>query len=356
MITKDYQGSLFNDIQDDLIGSTKAMAFVGLSRHTFEKLVEKGFIIKRENKGKAAYSQSELAAFMQTEEYRVAKEGVVDPRNTLNDLTGKDWIPETKSYFFQKGLGADHPDAQIEKQHPAPYSFQDIEKLILFFTKRGMTVLDPFGGVGSTAKACEITGRTCISIELQEKYHNLSLRRLEEEVGVGTSAHHQFINGDSTIELPKLETNSVDFMVTSPPYWGILHKLDQKVKKNRVANNLDTKYSDDNADLGNVEDYKKFLDILINNILLESARALRVGRYMAIVVSDFRDKEKYVSFHSDIIQRLDGAKVKGGGTILLQGTKILIQNHKSLLPYGYPFSYVENIHHQYVLIFRKTAK
>lgn len=356
MAKKDFQGNLFEDVQDDLIGSSKAMAFVGLSRHAFEKLVEKGFIQKREQKGKAAYSKDELTAFMQTEEYRAAKEGVVDPRNTLNDLTGKDWIPETKSYFFQKGLGADHPDAQIEKQHPAPYSFQDIEKLILFFTKQGMTVLDPFGGVGSTAKACEITGRTCISIELQEKYHNLSLRRLEEEVGEGTSKHHRFINGDSTIELRQLETNSVDFMITSPPYWGILHKLDQKVKKNRVANNLDTKYSDDNADLGNVEDYKNFLDILVNKILKECVRVLRTGRYMAIVVSDFRDKEKYVSFHSDIIQRLDGAKVEDGGTVLLQGTKILIQNHKSLLPYGYPFSYVENIHHQYVLIFKKSAK
>jgi DNA modification methylase len=356
MVKKDIQGNLFGDVQEELIGSTKAMTLLGLSRHTFEKLVAKGFIKKREQKGKAAYSKEDLTAFMQTEEYRVAKEGVVDPRNTLNDLTGKDWIPETKSYFFQKGLGADHPDAQIEKLHPAPYSFQDIEKLILFFTKQGMIVLDPFGGVGSTAKACEITGRTCISIELQEKYHQLSLRRLEEEVGKGTSSHHTFINGDSTIELPKIETNSVDFMVTSPPYWGILHKLDQKVKKNRVANNLDTKYSDDDADLGNVDDYNKFLDILVNKILLECARVLRVGRYMAIVVSDFRDKEKYVSFHSDIIQKLDGAKVAGGGKMLLQGTKILIQNHKSLLPYGYPFSYVENIHHQYVLIFRKSAK
>ena len=60
---------------------------------------------------------------------------VVDPRNTLNDLTGREWLPETKSFFFQKGLGAKHPHAQIERQHPAPYSFQDVMRLITFSLK-----------------------------------------------------------------------------------------------------------------------------------------------------------------------------------------------------------------------------
>lgn len=340
----------------ETLGSTKAMAYLGLSRHTFEKLVSKGFIEKLFIKDKAAFSVDGLNEFIRTEEYQNAKNGVVDKRNNLNDLTGKEWLPETKSYFFQKGLGADHPDAQIEKQHPAPYSFQDIEKLIIFFTKRNMVVLDPFGGVGSTAKACEVSGRKCISIELQKKYHDLSIERLEKEIGKGASLNHKFINGDSCTVLKSLETNSVDFIVTSPPYWGILNKLDQKVIKNRVANNLDTKYSDDEADLGNVADYKEFLDILVKKILLECARILNIGKYMAIVVSDFRDKEKFVSFHSDLIQRLDCQNVENGGRLLLQGTKILIQNHKSILPYGYPFSYVENIHHQYILIFKKSAK
>lgn len=54
----------------------------------------------------------------------------VDCRNSLNDLTGSEWLPETKSFFFQKGLGAKHPHAQIERLHPAPYSFQDIGRLV----------------------------------------------------------------------------------------------------------------------------------------------------------------------------------------------------------------------------------
>ena len=55
--------------------------------------------------------------------------------NQLNDLTASEWIQETISVFNQKGLGAGHEDTKIERQHPAPFSFQDVGRLIKFFTK-----------------------------------------------------------------------------------------------------------------------------------------------------------------------------------------------------------------------------
>lgn len=339
--------------ENQYITGAHAMGILELSRHTFEKMVQEGLIVQSNINGHVAYDRNVVEAFKRHPAYIRVQNGILDERNQLNDLTGKDWLPETKSYFFQRGLGANHPDAQIEKQHPAPFSFQDIEKLILFFTKRGMNVLDPFGGVGSTAKACAVSGRHCTSIELSSKYHALSIERLEKEVGKGASAHHNFINGDSCQLLPTYPTDTYDFVVTSPPYWGILHKQDQKVVKSRVANNLDTHYSDDDKDLGNMFDYEVFLDVLVDKVFMECARVLKRNKYMAIIVSDFRDKGEYVSFHSDLIYRMKNHPIAGGGRLVLQGTKILIQNHKSLLPYGYPFSYVENIHHQYVLIFRK---
>lgn len=338
---------------DERISGNKAMQLMGLSRHTFNKLIKNKDITQYICENKKYYLTKEILTFMDTEEYKQVSVGTVDKRNSLNDLTGKEWLPETKSFFYQKGLGSTHPDAQIEKLHPAPYSFQDIGHLIRFFTKRGMHVLDPFGGVGSTAKACEVDGRMCTSIELSSKWHDLSIKRLETEVGKGASKNHNFINGDSCKVLLTIPDATVDFVVTSPPYWGILNKLDQKVIKNRVAKNLETKYSEDKDDLGNVDDYDTFLDILTNNIFLQCARTLKPGKYMALVVSDFRDKSEFISFHSDLICKLNKAQIPNGGILKLQGIKILLQNHKSLLPYGYPFAYVENIHHQYVLIFRK---
>ena len=77
---------------------------------------------------------------------------------------------------------------------------------------------------------------------------------------------------------------------------------------------------------------------------------------MCLVVSDFRNKSEFISFHSDLIQQLNGRTTQDNYKITLQGVKVLLQNHKTLLPYGYPFAYVENIHHQYILIFRKEKK
>ena len=279
----------------------------------------------------------------------------VDKRNSLNELNGSQWLPETKSFSYQKGLGSNHPHAQIERLHPAPFSFQDIAHLIAFFTKKGMCVLDPFGGVGSTAKACDLLDRRCISIELQKKWHDLAIERLEKEIGKDASKRHSFIMGNSKTILKQLEANSVDFIVTSPPYWAILNKkADQKVKKQRVMANLATKYSDNDADdLSNIESYDDFLNVLVADIFAECGRVLKPKKYMAIVVSDFRNKSDYISFHSDLIQKLNRFPLNNGYKLMLAGTKILLQNHKTLLPYGYPFAYVENIHHQYILIFRK---
>lgn len=281
----------------------------------------------------------------------------VDCRNSLNDLTGSEWLLETKSFFFQKGLGAKHPHAQIERLHPAPYSFQDIGRLVQFFTKKGNAVLDPFGGVGSTAKACAISGRVCTSIELSSEWHELSLKRLETEVAQGSSVEHTFINADCIPTLRKFSDNTFDFMVTSPPYWAILNKkADHKVKKGRVDQNLATNYSDSDHDLGNIEKYEHFLDTLVHEVFQQCGRVIKEKKYMCIVVSDFRNKSEFISFHSDLIQRLSHIDVGSGCELTLQGVKVLAQNHKSLLPYGYPFAYVENIHHQYILIFRKIKK
>ncbi|MBS3990452.1 MAG: hypothetical protein KGZ51_00095 [Erysipelothrix sp.] len=279
-----------------------------------------------------------------------------DPRNKLNDLNGTEWLPETKSYMYQKGLGSKHPHAQIEKMHPAPYSYQDIMRLIRFFTKIGDHVLDPFGGVGSTAKACQLLDRRCTSVELSERWHDLSLRRLKEETRDFNLENHNFILGDSTEILKEFPDKYFDFVVTSPPYWSILNKkADHKVIKNRLENNLATNYSQNGNDLGNIENYEEFLKILVDKIIFECGRVLKNDKYLCLVVSDFRNKSEFISFHSDLIQKITKTNSMDF-KLSLQGTKILLQNHKSLLPYGYPFAYVENIHHQYILIFRKTKK
>src|ERR1035441_3782517 len=191
--------------------------------------------------------------------------GKVHPRNQLNDLTASEWIPETVSVWTQKGLGAGHPDAQIERQHPAPFSFTDVGRLIRFFTKPGAVVLDPFVGVGSTLKACALDGRSGIGVELNPTFAALARQRITNEVRdmFATKNEQTVLEGDIREVLPKLKDESVDFIVTSPPYWAILKKKeDHKVRQERTSKGLSTDYGDDPRDLGTIEDYSEFLVVL----------------------------------------------------------------------------------------------
>ncbi|RME57403.1 DNA methylase [Candidatus Parcubacteria bacterium] len=275
----------------------------------------------------------------------------VDPRNKLNDLTAKEWIPETISVWTQRGLGADHPDAQIERQHPAPFSFTDVARLIRFFTKKGHTVLDPFVGVGSTLKACALLERYGIGIELNSKFVELARIRLNTEIRdmFSNVEGQRILEGDVRDHLPTIADESVDFVVTSPPYWRILKKADHKVRKERLEKGLTKDYGSDPRDLAMIESYKDFLQELAA-IFGECARVLKRGRYMAIIVSDFRDKSKYIMFHADLAHALEPYGLE------MRGLKVLYQRHKRVFPYGYPYSYVPNIHNQFILILQKPEE
>lgn len=272
----------------------------------------------------------------------------VPPVNRLNDLTAKEWIPETVSVWMQKGLGKNHEHAQIERQHPAPFSFQDVARLVRFFTKEGETVLDPFVGVGSALKAAAVEGRKGIGIELNKKYADLARLRLETELNGDPRIcrEQKVIEGDARVVIPSLPPDSVRFVVTSPPYWNILHKQDHKARQERIAHGLDTQYSDEDSDLGNVKTYPEFITALADTLAL-TRTCLTDGGYLCVIVGDFRHKSRYYMLHADIAREME----QRGFT--LKGIKVLYQRHKRVFPYGFPYSYVPNLHHQYIVVLAK---
>jgi site-specific DNA-methyltransferase (adenine-specific) len=64
--------------------------------------------------------------------------------------------------------------------HPTEKPAPLLEYLIQHTTQVGQTVLDPFAGSGATLIACENLGITSIGIEIDKKYHELALHRLQE--------------------------------------------------------------------------------------------------------------------------------------------------------------------------------
>lgn len=69
-----------------------------------------------------------------------------------------------------------------ERHHPAQKPLDLIKKIISISSKPGDTILDPFLGSGTTARACKDLGRKCIGIEISKEYCDIAIKRLGQEV------------------------------------------------------------------------------------------------------------------------------------------------------------------------------
>lgn len=64
--------------------------------------------------------------------------------------------------------------------HPCPKPEQLMRQLVWQFSDDGETILDPFGGSGTTAVAAKRLGRRCILIEREERYCAVAAGRLAQ--------------------------------------------------------------------------------------------------------------------------------------------------------------------------------
>jgi site-specific DNA-methyltransferase (adenine-specific) len=69
-------------------------------------------------------------------------------------------------------------NGQLRRDHPAPYPLEVPRRLIRMFSFAGDTVLDPFGGTGTTALAAIETGRHSINVEIEPAYVHLMAERM----------------------------------------------------------------------------------------------------------------------------------------------------------------------------------
>lgn len=64
------------------------------------------------------------------------------------------------------------------RQHPAPYPEELAARLVRMFSFAGDTVLDPFSGTATTSVAASRWGRDSIGVDVESKYHDLAVSRL----------------------------------------------------------------------------------------------------------------------------------------------------------------------------------
>ncbi len=265
-------------------------------------------------------------------------------RNRLNELSPKEWIKFQKSWFIHNPP----PRRRQVKRHPAKFPETLAQAFVEFFTKSGQTVLDPMVGTGSTLCACLRTGRHSIGIELNPDYAQTAAQIVDEErdrLGEpAASLRAEVINHDAA-DLPALNLPTIDYVLTSPPYWDMLHARGAETQRQRrQAADLDLTYSEDPADLGNIHDYEEFLRRL-TAIYAALTDILRPKAYVTIIVKNIKKGGKIYPLAWDLAREL-------GKVFTLKDERIWCQDDIRLAPYGMGNAWVSNTFHHYCLQFR----
>ena len=251
---------------------------------------------------------------------------------------------------FQKSWFVHNPPPRSKTvlHHPAKFPESLVEDFIEFFTKEGMTVLDPMLGTGTTLIASIRTQRNGYGIELLPKYIKTAKEQVRKELSKADLFHAsltiEVIQGDAR-RLDDFELPPIDYCITSPPYWDMLRMKGGQTQKTRREAGFDVTYSENPADLGNISDYDTFIENLVL-IYRKVFRVLRHKAYMTVIVKNVKKKGKLYPLAWDLAREV-------GKFFTLKDEKIWCQDNQRLAPYGMGNAWVSNTFHHYCLNFRK---
>lgn len=170
-------------------------------------------------------------------------------------LSKEEWKEFTKTVWSIANVG--------HEEHPAVFPEELPLRLIKLFSFWGETILDPFGGTGTTAKVAASLGRGAVSVDQNKRYVRIATERCSGlSASVNPEARLDIVHGDSR-NLDFLPTESISLIVTSPPYWD---KADYGAGPN---------------DIGSRDTYVAFLAKL-RAVLAESYRVLQPGRKICV--------------------------------------------------------------------------
>jgi DNA modification methylase len=253
-------------------------------------------------------------------------------KNRLNALDGKTWTRYSISIWE---IGKSSEEARL--RHPAMFPQRLIDRLLRIYAQSGFTILDPFMGTGTTLLAAQEFGCQGIGFDISPEYIQLAEKRL-----ANTSSNTQIFCEDARELANHIPPNSVDLIITSPPYWNI-HQ------QRRTADGKTPRpYTILDQDLGNIQTYSDFLHSL--TIVAEQLfTVLKPGRWCILIVMDLRKKNRFYPFHIDCIQQWTTTGFQLEDIIVWDRRK----DYHNLRPLGYPTTFRINKVHEYILIFQK---
>ncbi len=276
----------------------------------------------------------------------LGERGRYNTSNKLNNLTGKEWIKFSKSWFIHR------PPKRKSNEilHPAKFPETLVEQFISFFTKEGDWVLDPFMGTGSALIAAGNLNRNAVAVDVSEEYFLIAKDRIKKENY--SKKIHSLIgsseNLNTVLKKNKLDKIEFNYTITSPPYWNQLERNSIR-QKARSSIGLATKYSEEKNDIGNILDYDEFVERQAK-IFDEVFTVTKPNGYLTIITNNVYHKGKLFPLAFDTATSLTKRNEKSW---VLKDEKLWLQDDKALIALGINNAWVSNRHHQYCLIFRK---
>lgn len=273
-------------------------------------------------------------------------------KNKLNDLSGGEW-----NYFLNSVLctryktsGNESYAHDIRKAHPSPKPPQLMRDIILFFTKENELVFDYFAGVGGTLLGSSLCNRKAIGFDLSSNYKEI-YQKANKKLGL---QEQTFICGDS-LELLKddelmkkiFKDEPVSLILIDPPYGDMLSRPKSGEALKQGKDTSPTPFTNLSNDLGNMS-WQVFLKIFKQSVEY-AIKYLKNGGHLVVFIKDLQPKDKSDNMlHADIVRNLNTIN-----NLNYTGSRIWADLSVNLYPYGYPFSFVANQIHQYILIFKK---
>lgn len=274
-----------------------------------------------------------------------AEAGAIDPRNTLNELSGREWTYALRSVLSTRypTRGPEAYAHDLRRAHPSPKPPQLLAELLRFFTRRDGHVLDPFAGVGGTLLACAMEGRSGVGVDLSPEYAAI-YAAVCERLGLPPQP---YLVGDSRrlAAFSEVTARPFDLILTDPPYAAMMAraKTGEQKKRGRAAA---TPFTASPDDLGNLA-YDEFL-VALSTLLAGALPLLRPKGHLVLFTKDLQPTpEHHNMLHADIVVALRALP-----GLEYRGYRIWHDQSQNLYPFGYPFAFVSNQVHQFILIFR----
>jgi DNA modification methylase len=230
--------------------------------------------------------------------------------------------------FPERGAWATHkPD------YRGNFAPQIPRNVILNYSQEGEWVLDPMVGSGTTLIEARLLNRNAIGVDVNQNAVNIATERIAFEV---PNPSRQVVKLGNAQKLTDIQDDSVDLIVTHPPYLNLI--------KYSSGKNPD--------DFSSILGIPRFLNA-IESAFKEMYRVLKPDRFCAILIGYTRKGQHYIPLSRFVLRRC----LRTG--FILKEEIIKTQHHTASKPRWTVRARNDKFYlimHEHLFIFRKPVE